>query len=418
MRGALSGDGRVLGPARWSVREGRTLSLEQDEPGEGERIADVVLLPGLVNAHAHLDLGGAEPLDAAGSFPDWLLRVGGARKDGRDLEASAEAEARSLGERGVVDVGDIDATGGHATRGRREAGLPGRSYIEVVGVDRGTARRRLAGAVALADRLGGGAAGIGLSPHAPYSVDVRVVEEIGRASACRRLPLAMHLAESVEESRYLEKGDGPFVSFLETIGRGAPFAQAPGLRPIEYAERTGLLERGCLVIHGNDLSDDDIGRLARHGSAVVYCHGTHRHFDRPQHRWLDLRRAGVEVALGTDSGASNARVDLFAEIGRILEDRPDVDPVEVLRAATLGGRRALGRDEGSATFRRGSVADAVLVGPRVSEVDVSDPAGLVAWAFSGEVEPTLTLHRGRPIAGSDDERSASCALLDTLTGHG
>ncbi len=400
------------------MREGRTVALEACGSEDDGRLVDLVLLPGLVNAHSHLDLAGSDALDAAGTFPDWLLRVGGARNDGRDLETASALEARALASRGVVDIGDIDATGGLATRGRRLAGMRGRAYIEVVGVDRATARRRLAGAVALADKLGGGAAEVGLSPHAPYSVDTGVVEEVARAAAQRGLPLAMHLAESREETRYLEHGDGPFTDFLDAIGHGRPFAQPPGVRPIEYAEATGLLSRGCLVIHGNDLSDDDIGRLASHQSAVVYCHGTHTHFDRPVHRWLELRREGVEVALGTDSGASNQGVDLYREVGRILEDRADIDPLEVLRAATLGGLGALGRDLGSATFRPGSRADGVLVGPRDHEVANEDPAALVAWAFSSSATPRVTLHRGLPVFSPESDHGAPPALLDTLQGHG
>src|SRR5207244_2261842 len=111
---------------------------------------------------------------------------------------------------------------------------------------------------------------------------------IARAARRRGLRLAMHLAESAEETRYLLAGDGPFAEFLQAIGRGRPFESPPRLRPVAYAERAGLLEAGCVVIHGNDLDDDDIGILAARRAPVVYCHGTHAHFGRARHRLLDL----------------------------------------------------------------------------------------------------------------------------------
>jgi cytosine/adenosine deaminase-related metal-dependent hydrolase len=120
------------------------------------------------------------------------------------------------------------------------------------------------------------------------------------------------------------------------------------MRPVAWAETTGLLGAGCLIVHGNDVDDDDIGRLVRHRSSVVYCHGTHTHFGRPPHRLRELVEAGVNVALGTDSGLSNRGIDLLDELRRLATDRPDLDPGLLLRCATRGGRVALGIDPAAA----------------------------------------------------------------------
>lgn len=375
------------------MRAGRTVALERRRGG-GEPV-DAILLPGLVDAHAHLDLGGGARVPATGSFPDWLWAIGGVRGDGRDVEAQARAQARALRARGVVALGDVDAVGGAGHRARRGADLGGRSYLEIVGVHLEGARTALARVLGMIDRSGGVAAGLALSPHASYSVHERVLPEVARAARRRGLPLAMHLAESTEETRYLVHGDGPFVRFLERVGKGSPFSRPPGLRPVAYAEAAGLLAAGCVVVHGNDLDDDDVGRLARVRAPVVYCHGTHRWFDRPPHRWLDLRAAGVDVALGTDSGSSNEDVDMVSEIGRILADRPDVDPLLVLDAATRAGRVALGLDEGACRFEAGSSADAVLVGGVPDDVETLEPRAVVAATFTtGTV--LATFRAGRP----------------------
>lgn len=360
----------------------------------GLGLVDGLLLPGLVNAHAHLDLAGSGPVASSGSFPEWLLGIGAVRETERDIQAASAAEAMSLAQRGVVAVGDIDGSAGHGTRGRRGSRLGGRSYLEIVGVNAASARARLAQTLREVDRLGGGGHELGLSPHAPYSVHEDVLPEIVRAGTARGLPLAMHLAESEEETRFLLNGDGAFADFLETIGRGSPFARAPGVRPIEYAERAGLLAAGGAVIHGNDLDDSDIERLSRHRSAVVYCHGTHRHFDRPPHRLMDLAAAGVEIAFGTDSGASNQGIDLFSELARLAADRPEIPPLMILQGATRGGRRALHLPEGPATWDEGSTADGCVVGPCPPDAESMSSEDLAAWVWSGEAALLFTVHAG------------------------
>jgi len=414
VRGALRAEGEFLAPARWVVTDGRTVSLGGCAVPDSQPI-DAVLLPGLVNAHAHLDLAGARPVRSEGRFTDWLLAVGSARVSGRDVEQAAGEQARQLASRGVTAVGDIDASGGRALRARRDASLDGVTYFEIVGVAREAARARLARALELVDRGGGG---LGLSPHAPYSVHQDVLPEIARAAAQRGVALAMHLGETPEEVRYLRYGDGPFAEFLETIDRGRPFDSPPGVGPVEYVERAGLLGAGCVIVHGNELENDDIARLARHACSVVYCHGTHRHFDRRPHPIADLLEQGVNVALGTDSEMSNEGVDLHAELCRLAADRPDIAPCALLRCATLGGRIALGLDRGAALFAPGSRADAVLLSGAPGDVESMTAGDAAAWAISGSATLATTIHAGRIGAVSDQAPIALRGLLDTVMERG
>ncbi|MDG2149995.1 MAG: amidohydrolase family protein [Planctomycetota bacterium] len=376
----------------WEIAGGCTTRFVA--AGSRARPVDGVLIPGLVNAHSHLDLAGSPAVPSRGSFPEWLRSVGALRASGRNIVDAASQEAQSLAQCGVVAVGDIDGSQGEGTRGRRLAKLGGRSYLEIIGVEREAARQRLASVMRTVDTLGCAGHELGLSPHAPYSVHEDVLPEIVRAGEVRGLPLAMHIAESADETRYLMHGDGPFAGFLESIGQGKPFARPPGIRPIEYVERAGLLASGGAVIHGNDLDDDDIDRLARHQSSVVYCHGTHRHFDRPPHRLLELDGVGVDVAFGTDSAASNQEVDLFSELVRLAADRPDVPPLLILKGATHGGRRALKLPEGPATWAVGSVADGCVLGPCPEDLESMGSDALASWAWSGEASVLFTVHAG------------------------
>jgi cytosine/adenosine deaminase-related metal-dependent hydrolase len=414
VRGALLADGEYLAPALWKVTAGRTTSLSS-ESGDDAELLDAVLLPGLVNAHTHLDLAGTEPVRPTGGFTDWLLDVRKARGAESDVTVGAGAQARRLAARGVTAVGDIDASGGRALQARRDVPLDGVSYLEIVGVNRDSARARLGQALELVDRFG---PGVGLSPHASYSVHQDVLPEIARAAVRRGVRLAMHLAETPEEERFLRHGDGPFEEFLATIDRGRPFDSPPGVGPVEYAERAGLLAAGCVVVHGNELDDDDIERLARHGCSVVYCHGTHRHFDRPPHRIADLLQSGVNVALGTDSGMSNQGVDLYSETCRLSRERSDLDPVALLRCATLGGRTALGLDACTALFAAGTRADASLLCDVPDDVESMTGRAVAEWVFSGSATLATTIHAG--VVGTIDEKAPAAlrALLDSVTKRG
>ena len=374
-----------------------------------------MLLPGLVNAHSHLDLAGAPPIPPRGDFTDWLLAVGGVRDDARDIEAMARAESEALASVGVTLVGDIDWSGGLATRGRVSAGLDGVAYHEIVGVHRERARQRLAAALELVDRSGPG--GAGLSPHAPFTVHHEVVREIVLAAERRGLRIAMHLAETPEETRFLLHGDGPVQRFLQVIGKGLPFESPPGLRPVAWADEAGLLAAGCLVVHGNDLDDEDVARLAARRSSVVYCHGTHSHFGRPRHRIGELLAAGVNVALGTDSGLSNRGVDLWSELQRLAADRPDLDPLRLLECATAGGRRALGCEPDAACWQPGTRADALLLAEPPSSVEAWTPRDVASWALSGAARPAATVHGGRVVLGQQTPSSLA-AFLDASRAQG
>ena len=414
MRGALAAGGGWIAPALWSVSAGRTLELRRARPGDPEPL-DLVLLPGLVNAHSHLDLAGAPPIPARGDFTEWLFAVGGVRDDARDVEASARAESEALARAGVTLVGDIDWSGGSATRGRTAAGLDGVAYHEIVGVHRERARLRLAAALQLVERSD--PAGVGLSPHAPFTVHHEVVREIVLAAARRGLRLAMHLAETPEETRFLLHGDGPVLRFLQAIGKGLPFETPPRLRPVAWADEAGLLAAGCVVVHGNDLDDDDVARLAARGSSVVYCHGTHSHFGRPRHRIGELLDAGVNVALGTDSGLSNRGVDLWAELQRLAADRPDLDPLRLLDCATAGGRKALGLEPEAASWQPGTRADALLLAEPPPTVETWTPRAVASWALSGAAHPAATVHGGRFVLGRSTPPSLA-AFLDAPWAQG
>lgn len=103
-----------------------------------------------------------------------------------------------------------------------------------------------------------------------------------------------------------------------------------------------------LLVHCNDLRDNEIATLAQHENmSAVFCPRTHAFFGYERHPVAELIAAGVRVALGTDSRASNPDLNLWREAQWLMNHRPDISPADVLKMATLNGGDALGqRDVG------------------------------------------------------------------------
>jgi cytosine/adenosine deaminase-related metal-dependent hydrolase len=209
----------------------------------------------------------------------------------------------------------------------------------------------------------------GLSPHAPYTVHPKLLERIVGLANARGVPVAMHLAESTDELRLLANGDGKFRELLEERSMWDAAAIPPGLRPFDYLQRLAQAPR-ALVIHGNYLDADEMEFIGqrRDTMSVVYCPRTHDYFAHPTYPLAALREAGVRVALGTDSRASNPDLDLLRDLRFASARFPQISPIELLRMATLDAAEALGLGHVVGSLTPGKRADLVTF-PCVSDVD-------------------------------------------------
>lgn len=316
-------------------------------------VADVCVIPGLVNAHAHLQL--APLASPPRAFLPWVGAVMSAR-----ASTTPAAERRHLRSAiaamlagGATAVGDIDSSG-LAHHEVATAGLAGRSYRELTGfhLDAPAARALLRSRRERAE----GDLAVGWSPHAPYSVSAALF----RAAGADRRHLAVHCAELAEEQQFLRNGDGPFRDLLQRLGRLPADFRAPGVGAVRWLEHLGLLRRSTQLVHCQELERGDVGRIARSGASVVVCLGTMAFFGRTPPavpRWL---AAGIPVALGTDSLASNTDLSLQLELQRAAAAWPQLRPAELLAMATTHGARSLGQP-GLGRLRRGGRADLVVL---------------------------------------------------------
>lgn len=341
-------DGCVLAVGDRIAEVGRWTETRAGLPSGAEVIdhGEVALVPGFVNAHAHLELTlhGSIPADE-GLFP-WLDVVAerSRRLHGEEGVAgfarAADEGARLLAESGAAAVADTSLWG---VRAEAELlTLVCREFLAFAedGADRPFFASACAG---LEEDVRQGLPSA-LQPHALYTVHPSVVRLSGERARALRRPLAIHLAETVDEVELFASGGGPLRDFLERHGADAEaFLEGAGTTPWRRLESLGCA-RGAVCFHGNYLGREDWPRLALHGASVVYCPRSHRHFGHTPHPAGAMLRAGVNVGLGTDGLVSNEGLDMAGEVVCALERCPDLSPDDALMMATLAGARAFGLD--------------------------------------------------------------------------
>ncbi len=305
---------------------------------------DAALLPGLVNAHTHLEFSNlANPIGEPGiSLHDWIGRIVGARQSATpDSKQSAIAAGiRESIRSGTRLIGEITTPPCAYPLDSGELKLV--PFAEVLGLDRSRATERMDSAVSFCEAC----PTAGLSPHAPYSTTLQTVDRCIEYASRSDRPIAMHVAESAEERELLTAGSGPFADALRSMGVWRDEVFPWGDHPFETLIDRLSAASCALLIHGNYLNDRDIAKLVQHPNVtVVYCPRTHHFFGHQPHPVDRMVLAGVRVALGTDSRASNPDLSIWKEVQHLLMHRPDIGPAEVLRMATINGADAMNQPE-------------------------------------------------------------------------
>lgn len=380
------------------IERGRVAAIGVRKPPGGRLVdlGDALILPGLVNAHTHLEFSGLPaPFPPSGGLPEWIARVVAWRRD-RDAAPSAAtaratAIARGLAESaaaGVTAVGEIATATPAAITGPRPRV---RAFREAIGLS--PAGADAAWRAVRGDLSRGRVHGI--SPHAPYTVTASLAATLVAEARRRRVPLAMHVAETAAEEELLVHGTGPMRRLLEDLGAWRP-AAPPRLLPA--ADWIGWLARAArgLVIHGTRLPEMPAAfdRLARHRDrlAVVVCPRTALALADTLPPVGAFRAAGLRVALGTDGRSSAPDLSLLAEC-RTLVDRGGIAPATALAMATRDGGWALMLEDRCGRLAAGLPADLVVLRPR--------SAGPDPWeaAVAPDTVVEATLRGGRVIAG-------------------
>ena len=360
--------------------------------GDDVELGDALLLPGLVNTHTHLELtalrGFLEDLD----FAQWIVRLNKVKRAVLDRERMLDAARLGLVEglrAGITTYADT-CDSGVAFDAMLEAGVRGIMFQEVFGPDPAECAQSLGGlrekVAALRPRQTD-LVRIGVSPHAPYTVSDALYEAVATWAAADGLPIAVHIAESEFERELVELGGGVFARGLRKRGIDI---RPRGRSSVAVLEKTGILATQALLIHCVRLDTNDIALIASSGSPVAHCPISNAKLGHGTSPVLELLAAGVTVGLGSDSVASNNRMDMLAE-GRaaILAQRARVARHDALCArdalylATLGGARALGLDAEIGSLEVGKAADLTAFPLDAGAMPVHDVAAAAIFALAG-----------------------------------
>jgi len=333
---------------------------------------DAVLLPGFVNAHAHLELTCYAGRIPASDLLTWIGKLIALRREPgrpeREAEAVRQGAEQSL-RAGVTTIGDISRT--HlAWPVLKSMPLRKICFAELLCFAEEPARnvKELIDKVhetVVDDRLTAG-----ISPHAPYSVTGRQLRDCVDLARRHRLPLSMHVAESREERQYVENGSGTLFDML-TFG-GYAQSNPPPRRPLfEYLGGSGLFNAPALLAHVNYPEDAELARLAHSPCSVAYCPRAHRFFGHEPHRFIEMLDRGIKVCIGTDSQASNETLSILDEMRFLHSRNPSPAPEMLLTMGTLNGARALQMQAQVGSLESGKRADFAVV-PYCADVP-SDP---------------------------------------------
>lgn len=415
--GALALDGPTIvavGPRKEVV--GRFAEAELRDHGTA------IILPGLVNAHTHLELtvmrGYLESEES--DFFSWLKKLTLARLfrlTPDDLEVSATWGACEAVRAGITCVGDASDSAITSARAVNNVGLRGVVFQESFGPD---ARLVAENVNKLKDKVAELRSSetelvkAGVSPHAPYTVCAPQLEAIAEFAATENLPLMMHAAESEAEELLLREGCGLFAESLKTRAIDFP---VPGCSPIQHLKQHGILDLQPLLAHCIRVDETDIDTLGQTGSKVVHCPKSNaklRHGRAPLTKFLER---SITVGLGSDSVASNNTCDILEEarFATLLSRSADfngqsVEAVDVLKSATTGGARCLGLGGRTGQLAEGLAADFTVVSADAPhQWPVYDPVTTAIFSSSGR-DVLLTVVAGREVyrdgkvVGIDEDR--------------
>lgn len=325
-----------------------------------ESLGAAVVLPGLVNAHTHLELTDLRGrLPRGRPFTEWLLALLTERRRGIDFAGGTRRGARELLAGGCTTLGDISHDNGAWPVLKRS---PQRKlcFAEVIGIGPlavGAVPRLLKCLAHIEpdERLD-----FGVSPHAPYSTAERVYRLVVALARRRSMPITTHLAETPEENVFLRTGKGRFSHFLAQMGLIDRSAPVHNTTAIGLAERVGLLDLPAVLAHVHYVNDADLDLLAAGRASVVYCPRSSAFFGRSGHRYPEMLARGINVSVGTDSLASNDSLDMLAEL-RVVRAEDKLPGQAIIRMGTAAGARALGLAERIGTLAPTMSADWIAV---------------------------------------------------------
>jgi cytosine/adenosine deaminase-related metal-dependent hydrolase len=324
------------------------------------RIENAIIMPGLINVHTHLELPPLLDVVRARAFPDWVLNLIQVKRelDVKGYTIATKQNVRSLIRSGTTTVGEI-CTHGVSPGVLKQSGLRATVYQEIIGMNPSSPLSHLP---SLVSRPSANLIRIGLSPHAPHTVSETALLEIKELALRKHLRLCMHVAESKDEIRLLQRKKSRLEKLYSAVGWDTAWSPSAD-SPFEYLHMLGLLNDDLLAVHAVQANDKDISLIKKSRVSIAHCPRSNRETrvgKMPLKKFLDAR---VVVGLGTDSLASSPSLNLWDEMRSAYRiHRSDgVTVRDIFTLATAGGAKALGMSNATGSIEPGKRADIIAV---------------------------------------------------------
>jgi cytosine/adenosine deaminase-related metal-dependent hydrolase len=371
MAGEPIDDGAVVVEGNKIAGVGRFADMKRDHAGEVLDLGEQIMLPGLINAHCHLDytiLRGK--IGPQRSFVDWIVAINAAKAALTETDyvtsiTAGLAEARKFGTTAMLNLEAFPELLPRLPR------PPFRVWwcAEMIDIRRpvntsGVLERLRDAFRSQEDWLGG----VGLAPHAPYTASRQLYSNASEIARRESLPCTTHLAESSEEMQMFRDASGPAFDFLQSIGR--PMDDCGHDTPLSFLMRNQPIGEDWIIAHLNELGEADFELLARPPKFhIVHCPRSHTFFGHAPFALERLRALGFNICLGTDSLASNSSLSLFAEMRELLQKEPSLSPREAVEMATVNAADAIGQGSALGQIRPGYHTDLIAIPDPESDAD-------------------------------------------------
>jgi cytosine/adenosine deaminase-related metal-dependent hydrolase len=363
MAGEPIDDGAVVVEGNKIASVGRFADVQRHHSGEVRDLGEQILLPGLINAHCHLDytiLRGK--IDPQRSFADWIVAINAHKSaltetDYVDSITAGLEEARRYGTTTLLNLEAFPELLRRLPRPRLRVWW----CAEMIDLRQPVNAQKVFEALRESfrfhsDWLGG----VGLAPHAPYTASSQLYSEASEIARKEGVPFTTHLSESSEEMQMFRDARGPVFDFLQTIGR--PMQDCGVETPLSFLMRTQSIGDDWIIAHLNELEEGDFDLLRRAPKFhIVHCPHSHTYFGHAPFALERLRAFSFNICLGTDSLASNSSLSLFAEMRELLRKEAWLSPREVVEMATVNAANAIGQGDKLGRIRLGLFADLIAI---------------------------------------------------------
>jgi aminodeoxyfutalosine deaminase len=356
-------DGAVAVDGKKIARVGKFADVQRHHSGEVLDLGEQILLPGLINAHCHLDYTTLRgKIGPQGTFADWIVAINAAKAaltetDYIESITAGLAEARRYGTTSMLNLEAFSELLPRLPRPPLRVWWCAELIDVRNSLDAQETYERLRDSFrSHPDWLGG----VGLAPHAPYTASRQLYSDAYEIARREGVPFTTHLAESSEEMQMFRDARGPAYDFLKGIGR--PMEDCGQQTPLSLLMRNQTIDEQSIIAHLNELGDGDfellVGAPKFH---IVHCPRSHTFFSHAPFAFERLRALGFNICLGTDSLASNSSLSLFAEMRELLRKEAWLSPREVLEMVTVNAAAAIGQGNMLGQIRPGFHADLIAI---------------------------------------------------------